>query len=524
MFSGKNRAGIRRINYRIAALFSGLFALTSLLLLGGVYFTVRGSLREKELEFIRHKLLGYWAVTQTRDVEEVLAGLESGAVGLEGTPFFLRVSDEDNATVLFIYPQGWRDFFPDNLEGAPRNPDALLTLHSPNRKYSLTAAGIPLGDEYFLQVGVSTEQSRKALSLVVRNFSLLLLPLMLLSAMVGAFLTARTLSPIQKLAAAAVSIVDTGNLNERIDAVRARDELRDLVGPFNRMIEHIETVVKGMKGTLDSVAHDLRTPLTRFRGLAELALRGPEDGRRCREALQDGLEEADRILTLLNAVMDLSEAESGTLRLEMADTDLVELTRKLVDMYAFVAEERGVRIRLQGPETLRAFVDPGRFRRVVGNLLDNAVKYSPDGEEILVLLSTRDGRPRLEVRDRGPGIPAEDASRIWDRLYRGAGSKSKPGLGIGLSIARAITEAHGGSIGLIPVPGSSPGPVPGSSPGSGPDSGPVQGSDSSLDPRPGSGPGLMSGSVPVSGSGSGPGPGPGACFFIELPAPSITKL
>jgi signal transduction histidine kinase len=141
------------------------------------------------------------------------------------------------------------------------------------------------------------------------------------------------------------------------------------------------------------------------------------------------------------------------LKLDLAETDLVLLADQLVEMYSFVAEERGVTIRLAGPESLSAKVDPGRFRRVIGNLLDNAVKYSHDGGEVLVELSVKEGRPRIVVRDRGPGVPAEEVSRIWERLYRGAGSRTRPGLGIGLSIAKAVTEAHGGRIGVESEPG-----------------------------------------------------------------------
>lgn len=446
MFSGRNNRGIRRINLRIASLFSVLFALTSLLLLGGVYYTVRNSLREQELQFIRHKLLGYWAITQTRNLEEFIANLDGGAMGLEGTPFFLRVSDENNRTIFFAYPQGWKDFFPESLDGIPGAGEGTVSIRSVNHPYSLTAAGISLGENYFLQIGVSDEQRRKAISLVVRNFSLLTVPLLVLSALVGAFLTARTLDPIQKLAEAAGAIVDTGNLKARIDEGHAQDELRDLVSLFNRMLEHIESLVRGMRGTLDTVAHDLRTPLTRFRGMAELALRGPEDPARYREALGDGLEEAERILTQLNAIMDLSEAETGTLRLRLADTDIAALVRQVIEMYSFVAEERGIGIGYSGPEELVAAVDAARFRRVVGNLLDNAVKYSPDGKNVFVELAPASGSTVISIRDEGPGIPEDERPHIWERLYRGTEARKKPGLGLGLSIARAVTQAHGGSI------------------------------------------------------------------------------
>jgi signal transduction histidine kinase len=455
----KNDRKIRRINLRIAGLFAALFALISLLLLGGVYYTVKTSLRDQELTFIRHKLLGYWAATQTRDIEDFLENLDGGSFGLEGTPFFMRVSDTENRTIFFMFPQGWKDFFPDNLESRLRDPERTLTVRSPNHDYTLEAAGVPLGGEYFLQVGISTEQSRKMLALVVRNFSLLFVPLLFLSLLVGAFLTAGTLKPIGELAEAAGRIISTGNLKERIEESAARDELRDLVGLFNRMLERIESLVRGMKGTLDTVAHDLRTPLTRFRGIAELALRGPENIERFREALEEGLEESEGILSQLDAVMDLSEAETGTLKLDLAFVDLSGIVKDLVEMYSFVAEDRGITVAFSGPETVEARIDAARFRRAAGNLLDNAVKYSPDNKRVAVELAPLPGTAevpggvRLTVRDEGPGILDEDLPHIWDRLYRGKEARKKPGLGLGLSIVKAVAEAHGGRAEVRTEPG-----------------------------------------------------------------------
>ncbi|MDR1931315.1 MAG: HAMP domain-containing protein [Spirochaetales bacterium] len=453
--SRAKRAGIRRINVRIAALFSVLFALTALLLLGGIYYTVKTSLDQADFQFIQHKLLEYWAKSQTRSIESFITGLDGSSMELEGTPYFLRVADSANRTIFFMFPQGWKGFFPEDIFEETLKPDGgILYIRSPRHEYTLIAADIRLEDDYILQIGVSTERTEKMIKLIVRNFSILLIPLLILSIAGGSILTARMLAPIQKLADAAGNIVDTGNLTARIHEGRAHDELHDLVTLFNRMLEHIEALVRGMQGTLDAVAHDLRTPLTRFRGMAELALQGTEDPRRLREALQDGLEEAERIITELNAIMDLSAAQTGILKLNRERTDMAELCRQLIEMYSYIADESSIRITFsQDAGSAEIQADAARLRRVVGNLLDNAVKYSPDGALISVRLYAEPQHILLEVLDTGPGIPAEDMPRIWERLYRGAGARSKPGLGIGLSIAKAITEAHGGAIGAEPAPG-----------------------------------------------------------------------
>ena len=441
---------MRRINLRIAVLFSFLFALTAILLLGGIYYTLKTSLDQEDYLFIQHTLLKYWAKSQAQGIDNFVDKLDGSSMQLEGTPYFLRVADSQNSTIFFMFPQGWRSFFSENTfnEQAASGDGACLSLASPQYSYTLMYAGLRLGTDYIIQVGVSTEKTEKIIRHIVRNFSLLLIPLLLVSIAGGAFLTARVLAPIQKLTEAAANIVSTGSLSARIGESRAHDELSELVTLFNKMLEHIEALVNGMKNTLDTVAHDLRTPLTRFRGVAELALQAQEDTPRLREALQDGLEEAEMIITQLNAIMDLSEAQAGLLRLDTRDTDIAQLCREIIEMYSYVADERNIKITFKEGQGagLSAPADAPRLRRVVGNLVDNAVKYSPDGAEVSVEIESKNGGVALRVRDRGPGIPAEELPRIWERLYRGELARQKPGLGIGLSLAKAITEAHGGSI------------------------------------------------------------------------------
>ncbi|MDR1180074.1 MAG: HAMP domain-containing protein [Spirochaetales bacterium] len=450
---GNRRRGVRRINLRITSLFSGLFAVTALLLLGGIYYTVKTSLDREDILFIQHKLLEYWAKSQTQTLDSFIDRLDGSAIDLEGTPYFLRVADNENRTIFFMFPQGWKSFFPeDSFEEKLKPAGGILRISSATHSYTLLAGEIHLENDYLLQIGVSTQKTQQITGHIIRNFSMLLIPLLVISIIGGSFLTARMLAPIQKLSDTAGDIINTGNLKARIREVRAQDELYDLVTLFNRMLEHIETLVRSLQGTLDAVAHDLRTPLTRFRGMAELALQGPSDMFAFREALQDGLEEAEKIITELNAIMDLSEAETGILKLDKTQADVVRIIRQIIEMYTYIGEERNIAIEFSGPDSLIAAVDTPRLRRVVGNLLDNAVKYSPAKGTIRVELSGESGWIVIRIRDTGPGIPRDELPHIWERLYRGNCAREKPGLGIGLSIAKAITQAHGGTISADTLP------------------------------------------------------------------------
>jgi signal transduction histidine kinase len=280
-----------------------------------------------------------------------------------------------------------------------------------------------------------------------RQASLLILGCGLVFAVLGAFvITRRALRPIGELARATEQIVDSGDLSLRVRSRGSDDDLDRLTDLFNQMLTRNETLVRVMKESLDNVAHDLRTPLTRLRTGAELALRDEASSSRARDALAGAIEESDRVLSMLTTLMDIAEAETGSMRLDKKPEDLAAIARESIDLYDLVSSERGVHIVTRLSPNVMVLVDRARIRQVCANLIDNAIKYTAPGGNIEVKVSADEGKGVLSIIDTGMGIPPGDLPRIWDRLYRGDRSRTERGLGLGLALVKAVVEAHGGQV------------------------------------------------------------------------------
>jgi signal transduction histidine kinase len=173
-----------------------------------------------------------------------------------------------------------------------------------------------------------------------------------------------------------------------------------------------------------------------------------------REALVTCLDESEKMLSMLETLMDISEAETGTMHLERAVVDVAEVARDVVDLYEEAAEDKHVELSSSIAPGLTVEADRARLRQVLANLVDNAVKYTPSGGRVTVTAERDGAEVRIDVADTGIGIAPHDLPRIWERLYRGDSSRAERGLGLGLSLVRAVVLAHGGTISVSAEPGS----------------------------------------------------------------------
>ena len=427
---------------RLGLWYATLFVVGAIAIVFLTYYLTAASLAQRDQQIIRAKLADY-AAAYARGGGRVLAATVRAEQQAAPERLFVRVVDRGVETVVLSMPDGW-------------DPATLET------------ASARLTDGTLVEVGKSTEPRQALLSRFRAVLGLVTLSIVIVALTGGWLATHSALLPIRRLTATVRRIIRTGRTDTRVPLAGTHDAIDELTVLFNAMLDKIEGLVTAMRGALDNVSHDLRTPLTRLRGAAEMALAGAPDEQRYRDALAECVEEADRVLVMLNTLMDISEAESGAMRLRREAVPLSEVVARAVDLYRDVADTKGVTITVSTsvPPTGNGGIRVGRrleetivsgdrtrLEQVAANLLDNAVKYTPAGGRVEVSVDREGSTARLSVRDTGPGIPASELPRIWDRLFRGDASRSEHGLGLGLSLVRAIVEAHGGTVAVESAPG-----------------------------------------------------------------------
>jgi signal transduction histidine kinase len=429
--------------FRLALYYVGFFTVVCALVFGVIYRGIGDAIDQRELDIVRNRASEYRAWFVSGQLEMMTARMDEQSMET-GDIMFVHVAGQGLNHIKFNAPDDVHlpveelKNFPVSREGAN-----VLIDGEP-----WTVASVPIGSNgLVLQAGKNAHAREKVLRQLQKLYFLTLIPAALVALLGGALLTYRAMAPIRRLTVTMREILHAGDQGQRVERIRTSGELNPLVALFNRLLERNETLIGAMNNSLDSVAHDMRTPLSRLMNTAEVALRDEaSDPAALREALADCVEETEQMGRLLTTLMDVAEAEAGAMRLQREELSLPDLIESVAELYQYVAEEKSIRIETELPDVLIVNADRTRLSQVLANLVDNAVKYSPKDSCIVIGACVDGDQTVITVRDEGIGISEADMPMIWDRLFRAERSRTTPGMGLGLSFVKAIVEAHGGHV------------------------------------------------------------------------------
>jgi heavy metal sensor kinase len=319
--------------------------------------------------------------------------------------------------------------------------------HSARVIYGLAAPGM------VLEIGRSLKDDEEILEDFRQAFRTVLAIVLTVVALGGWLVARQALTGVREVTKTAMAI-SQGAMEKRVSLTGRGDEIDRLSLTFNHMLERIQSLITEMREVTDNIAHDLKSPVTRIRGLAEVTLTTGRSLNEYRNMAASTIEECDCLLGMINTMLEISEFEAGVATLNITKVDVSALIEEACDLFQPFAEDRKLVIKTKVAPRLLLAGDKSKLQRVVTNLLDNAIKYTPAGGTITVSAEEEENKVKISLRDTGIGIAADDIPHIFDRFYRADQSRSEPGAGLGLSLVMAIIQAHGGDIQVKSAPGA----------------------------------------------------------------------
>jgi heavy metal sensor kinase len=325
------------------------------------------------------------------------------------------------------------------------------TITIPQRKEKVRILYAMLGPTIVLQVGQAMESYSRFLDAFKGIFITTMTFLIVVAAGIGWFMARRAVSGVEAVTRTAQKI-SGGNLEERVPVKARGDEIDQLATTFNQMLDRIQSLLTEIKEMSDNMAHDLRSPITRIRGIAEVTFSTGKSLAEYEAMAANTIEECDRLLDMINTMLMISKAEAGVDHLTREEINLTGVVQEACRLFEPTAEDKGIALSCHAPDESHFFGDMRMIQRMLSNLLDNAIKYTPSGGSVNVSVAENGAQVVISIKDTGIGISPRDIPHIFERFYRCDESRSQTGIGLGLSLARAIARAHGGDIATTSTP------------------------------------------------------------------------
>jgi signal transduction histidine kinase len=431
---------LRTSAFRLTLLYVVLFAASVLVVLGFIYWDTVSYLNEQTDERIKSEVS---ALRKQYD-QFGLNGLRQSIVGRS------EMLDDTDQLYALVAPNG--SLMEGNIASWPpglREHSGWLNASLPEQDddgdagiNTARALAITLPGGYHLLVGRDLDEREDLHEHTVQVLVVAIGFSLILALTVGLIMSRATLRRIEAINRAGRAIM-AGNLAQRIPIAGSGDEFDQLAKNLNAMLGQIQRLMEGMRQVTDNVAHDLRSPLNRLRTRLEVTLLAPRSADDYRIAIEQTLTDTEALLGTFNALLSIAQVESGADRGDWTSVDLTALMQDVAELYQPLAEDKDLRFTQQIAQGLRLHGNQHLLTQAIGNLLDNAIKYTPDGGA--VQLRSRETRNGIEVSisDNGPGIPTAMRDKVFERFVRLEASRTTPGNGLGLSLVRAVAQLHG---------------------------------------------------------------------------------
>ena len=449
----KKIADIRHtLAFRLTCWYAGIFMLSACVAFFFFYLLITSVIRQQTDEGLSSEVRTFSSILSTQGPEAVKrqAFLQAQAAG-EKKIFFrlLYITGQVFSSSNMSY---WRDIG-INKVAINRLLDSRApifdTIKLSDRKHKIRILYAAIGPGLILQLGQSMENYTRIIEVFRKVFITTMVILFALAVVVGWFMARRALVGVATVTQTARRISE-GNLEKRVPVKKRTDEIDQLALTFNQMLDRIEILVTGIKEMSDNIAHDLKSPITRIRGIAEVSLTSDSSLKEYESMAAGTIEECDRLLDMINTMLIISRTEAGVNKLDCQKMDIAHLVRDACDIFQSPAEDKGLTMVYNGPENISIYGDNRLLQRMVANLLDNAIKYTSAHGRIDVAVSTGgDQSVQIVVKDNGMGISGKDLGHIFKLFYRCDPSRSQAGTGLGLSFARTVARAHNGNITVI---------------------------------------------------------------------------
>jgi heavy metal sensor kinase len=455
MYLSKILRSPRTLAFRLTLWYAFIFTLTSLGAFLLFNFLITSGLNERTDQALLAEVseLSSHLALKGLDVVELDIVQDAQSSGVDR--MFLRVLSLDGEELVSSNMTSWTNVAikREALERLTNGESHVFeTLAIPQLPHKVRILYGIIGPDKLVQIGRSLEDNELFMEAFRERFVLLMTALIIFGGLIGWFMARRALQGVEEVAQTAEDI-SKGAFERRVPFKARGAEIDRLATTFNEMLDRIHALICGMREISDNIAHDLRSPITRIRGVAEMTLTSGKSMGEYESMAANTIEECDRLLEMIETMLAISELEAGAGDLAMEEVDMAGVVEDACDLFQPLAEDKDLTIVTEVITDSFVRGDTQKLQRLVANLLDNAIKYTESEGTIKVSLDGDASKVLLSVEDTGNGISEDDLANIFERFYRCDPSRSEAGVGLGLSLVMAIARSHGGEVAVTSYPG-----------------------------------------------------------------------